>query len=195
MRPARSGTTARSQRQLASQKLDAETSITGSVGFVYQPVSAFILTTDFYHININDRIIVSGFLEPSRDGPDGSRIPNEDLPASVRAALENSSISAAQFFMNAADTRTQGVDVVATWNVPLALRGDLGLKFLATVSETEITDVNLPLGLPDELYTDRDQSILEEWQPQLSFYAFWFVRLGQVLSSASAARLRPIHRR
>ena len=41
-------------------ELDAETSVTGSVGFVYQPVPAFTLTTDFYHIDVKDRIILSG---------------------------------------------------------------------------------------------------------------------------------------
>ena len=44
-------------------ELDAETSVTGSVGFVYQPVPAFTLTTDFYHIDVKDRIILSGQIE------------------------------------------------------------------------------------------------------------------------------------
>ena len=92
-------------------------------------------------------------------------IPNEELPESVRNALDEAGISAAQFFMNAADTRTRGIDVVATWDVPFVATGDLGLKFLATVSETEITTVNLPAGLPAGLFTEQDRSIVEEWQP------------------------------
>ena len=126
--------------------LDAETSVTGSVGFVYQPSSSFTLTTDFYHINVNDRIIISGRLDPGIEG-----------------------IGVVQFFMNAADTRTQGADVVATWDVPFVSMGDLGLKFLATVSETEITKVNLPADLDAALFTDQDRSIVEEWQPSSRF--------------------------
>ena len=136
-------------------ELKEETSITGSLGFVYQPVSSFTLTTDFYHINVNDRILFS----------DQVRTDNEDLPAEVRTALEDRLVEKAQVFMNVADTRTQGMDIVATWDVPFVSRGDLGLKLLATVSETEITKFNLPSDLPEELFTDRDRSIIEEWQP------------------------------
>ena len=141
--------------------LNEETSVTGSVGFVYQPLPSFSLTADFYHIDVNDRIIISGQVRPLNS--DGT--PNEDLPENVRNALNEAGISAAQFFMNAADTRTRGVDVVATWDVPFVATGDLGLKFLATVSETEITTVNLPAGLPAGLFTEQDRSIVEEWQP------------------------------
>ena len=135
--------------------LDAETSVTGSVGFVYQPSSTFTLTTDFYHIVVNDRIIISGRLAPG----------DEELPQRVREALIAEEVGRAQFFMNAVDTRTQGADIVATWDVPFVVTGDLGLKLLATVSETEITKANLPAGLPDALFTEQDRSIVEEWQP------------------------------
>ena len=147
--------------------LKEETSITGSVGFVYRPLPSFSLTTDFYSIDVEDRIIISGQVRPLIPDPDndGNLIPNQSLSESVRNALNEAGISAAQFFMNAADTRTRGVDVVATWDVPFVATGDLGLKFLATVSETEIIRVNLPAGLPDGLFTEQDRSIVEEWQP------------------------------
>ena len=58
-------------------ELDAETSVTGSVGFVYRPMPAFTLTTDFYHININDRIIISNQIDADTPG----------IPASVRDAI------------------------------------------------------------------------------------------------------------
>ena len=136
-------------------ELDAEKSITGSIGFVYQPVPAFTLTTDFYHIDVKDRIIFSGQVEAA----------DETLPANVRDAFVAEDVEKAQFFMNAADTRTQGVDIVAAWDVPFVSRGDLGLKLLATVSETEITKVNLPAGLSEAFFPNQDRSIVEEWQP------------------------------
>ena len=140
--------------------LDAEKSITGSIGFVYQPVPDFTLTTDFYHIDVSDRIIFSGQVEATKDGK-----PNEALPQSVLQAFAREGVEKAQFFMNAADTRTQGVDVVASWDVPFVATGDLGLKLLATVSETEITKINLPAGLSDSFFPNQDRSIVEEWQP------------------------------
>ena len=149
----------RAARLIGIPELDAETSVTGSVGFVYQPLSSFTLTTDFYHIDVSDRIIISGRLQPD----------NADLPAGVGDVITQEGAEAAQFFMNAADTRTQGVDVVATWDVPFVVTGNLGLKLLATVSETEITKVNLPANLPDALFTVQDRSIVEEWQPSSRF--------------------------
>ena len=135
--------------------LDAETSVTGSVGFVYQPVAEFTLTTDFYHIDVSDRIIISNQIDADTPG----------IPASVQRAIIEAGGDRGQFFMNAADTRTQGVDVVATWDVPFVMTGDLGLRLLGTVSETEITKVNLPAGLPSALFGEQDRSIVEEWQP------------------------------
>ena len=146
-------------REIRIPELDAETSITGSVGFVYQPLSSFTVTTDFYHIDVRDRIIISGRLTPG----------DPDLPPGVGDAIISAGADKAQFFMNAADTRTQGVDVVATWDVPFVATGDLGLRLLATVSETEITKVNLPANLPNALFTEQDRSIVEEWQPSSRF--------------------------
>ena len=156
-------------------ELDAETSITGSVGFVYQPIPAFTLTTDFYHININDRIIISNQVAADTPG----------IPLSVQEAITAAGGDKGQFFMNAADTRTQGVDIVATWDVPFVTTGDLGLKFLATVSETEITKVNLPAGLPDALFGEQDRSIVEEWQPSYRLTLSGSYRLNS-LSAALA---------
>ena len=156
-------------------ELDAETSITGSVGFVYQPMPAFTLTTDFYHININDRIIISNQVGADTPG----------IPLSVQEAITAAGGDRGQFFMNAADTRTQGVDIVATWDVPFVTTGDLGLKFLATVSETEITKVNLPAGLPDALFGEQDRSIVEEWQPSYRLTLSGSYRLNS-LSAALA---------
>ncbi len=156
-------------------ELDAETSITGSVGFVYQPMPAFTLTTDFYHININDRIIISNQVAADTPG----------IPLSVQEAITAAGGDKGQFFMNAADTRTQGVDIVATWDVPFVTTGDLGLKFLATMSETEITKVNLPAGLPDALFGEQDRSIVEEWQPSYRLTLSGSYRLNS-LSAALA---------
>ena len=142
-------------RAIGIPELDAETSVTGSVGFVYQPVREFTLTTDFYHIDVSDRIIISNQFDADTEG----------IPESVQNRIREAGGDRGQFFMNAADTRTQGVDIVATWDVPFVTTGDLGLKLLATVSETEITSINLPAGLPDALFTEQDRSIVEEWQP------------------------------
>lgn len=140
-------------------ELDEETSINWSGGFVFKPTSNFSIATDFYYITVDDRIILSGQLE----------LDNNALSQNVRDALVNEGVSRAQFFMNAADTKTKGMDIVSTWRVLSIPRGNLILKLAGTISETKITSVNLPAELPSSLYTDRDRSILEEWQPDSQF--------------------------
>lgn len=161
--------------------LDEETSVNWSGGFLFKPFSNFSITTDFYYITVDNRIILSGPLEPG----------NEALSQTAREFFIARGIGRAQFFMNAADTRTKGVDIISAWQVPFVSKGSLKLKFAGTISDTKITSVNLPVGLPDSLYTDRDRSILEEWQPDSKFtlsgnydinrFSFWlaFHRYGE----------------
>lgn len=146
-------------------QLDAETAINLSAGFVFQPFSSLTITTDFYHIQIDDRIIVSGRLDPTAKDSDGNFI----LPGNIRSALTDEGIGQAQFFLNGADTRTQGLDIVALWDVPFVPKGNLSLKLLGSIMRTKITSVNLPAGLSSDLFTDQDRSILEEWQPRDRF--------------------------
>ncbi len=146
-------------------ELDEETSINWSGGFVFKPTPNFSIATDFYYITVDDRIILSGQLKrPDPNDPDA----RTDLSDSVIDTLDNEGVSSAQFFMNAADTKTKGMDIVSTWRLSIP-RGSFILKLAGTISETKITSVNLPAELPGSLYTAMDRSILEEWQPDSQF--------------------------
>ena len=83
-------------------ELKEETSRNFSAGFVFNPIPALTLTTDFYYITIDDRVILSGRIEDE-----------EGIPEAVRMALRANDAQG-QFFMNAADTTTKGVDIVAS---------------------------------------------------------------------------------
>ena len=98
-----------------------------------------------------------------------------------------------QFFMNAADTTTKGVDIVARLDHSFADSSALRLVLAGTINETEITDVNLPSGLPGSLFTDQDRSIVEEWQPKdrFSLLGYLFKRSG--VSSARGSPLRRVY--
>ena len=63
-------------------ELEEEESVNFSGGFVYQPSSTFSLTTDFYRIEVDDRIIISGQLAV----PDPGDL--TDLSAAVIASLD-----------------------------------------------------------------------------------------------------------
>ena len=95
-----------------------------------------------------------------------SNIETGSQPTGIRGSLADSGVAGAQFFMNAADTETQGIDFVASYTYPVLEQASLAFSFAANYTETEITDVNLPANLPESLFTEQDRSIVETWQPK-----------------------------
>ena len=164
---------------LGVPELKEETSRNFSAGFVFNPVPSLTITTDFYYILIDDRVILSG-----RIGDDKVAVVSQ----SIKDRLVSAGAEEAQFFMNAADTTTKGVDIVASFDHSFADNSTLSLVLAGTINETEITDVNLPLDLPEELFTPQDQSILEEWQPKDRF------SLSGSYSRGFASLLVAVHR-
>lgn len=143
---------------LGIPKLKEETARNASVGFIYQLHDDWTLTVDYYNIKVDDRIVISGALGTGLD-PD------------LDAALASANATAAQFFLNAADTTTQGVDVVLTHARNL-LGGGFNLSVAANYTDTNIDSVvppeslaNVP-GIGELVFTSQDRSILEEWQPR-----------------------------
>ena len=172
-------------------ELKQETSTNLSAGFVYQPTHSFTLTADFYRIEVKDRIIISGELEAKIDhdkDSDTPKIRNPDLPSNVVETLIDGGIDSGQFFMNAADTETRGGEIVASWNVPFINRGALELNFLGALMQTKVRSINLPAGLPDELFTEQDRSIIEEWQPNSRFTLSGLYQLDQLSASVMVHR-------
>ena len=152
-------------KQVGIPELKQETATNLSAGFVYTPTPRFTLTTDFYRIEVKDRIILSGRLAISEEV--ANRV---GLTAGDRA----------QFFMNAVNTETRGGEIVASWNVPYIDRGNLDLNFLGALMQTKVRDVKLPAGLPGELFTEQDRSIIEEWQPSSRFTLSGLYQLDQL---------------
>ena len=160
-------------KQVGIPELKQETATNLSAGFVYTPTPRFTLTTDFYRIEVKDRIILSGRLAISEE------IANRvGLTAGDRA----------QFFMNAVNTETRGGEIVASWNVPYINRGNLELNFLGALMQTQIRDVKLPAGLPDKLFTEQDRSIIEEWQPRSRFMLSGLYQLDQLSALVTVHR-------
>lgn len=94
--------------------LKAETSQSGTIGLVFHPNEQFSLTADLYRIDIDDRIVLSGYVTP--EGPSGCTDPNV---CPVQVLLDSLNVGAANFFTNAIDTRTTGIDVVAQYTMEL----------------------------------------------------------------------------
>ena len=94
--------------------LKEESSRNGTLGFAYYPDNGFSLTADLYRIDIEDRIVLSGYVTP--DGPAGCVNP---LICPARVLLASVNVGAANFFTNAIDTKTTGIDIVAQYTMEL----------------------------------------------------------------------------
>lgn len=107
-------------------QLKQETSLNGSAGFTFN-TGKFTATVDGYYIKVKNRIVLTGNF--SRD----------DLPTDVQA--EYPYINQAQFFANAIDTRTMGIDVILNYNETIG-SGKLTATLAGNYNNMEITQVN-----------------------------------------------------
>ncbi|MDO6474699.1 TonB-dependent receptor [Alteromonas sp. 1_MG-2023] len=133
--PVETGTFAPSSdvaQALGSPGLDAEESVNYSAGFTYSPSADFNLTVDFYRIDIDDRIVLSNNLSGD----------------AIAALLEGTGATSARFFLNAIDSRTQGVDIVSTYTLDTAEWGAFNFNAGINFNDNEVTRV---IDAPDVL--------------------------------------------
>ena len=90
-------------RSLGAQPLQEETAVNFSGGVAVSPASNLTFTADYFYVKIDNRIILSGLLATD----------------SIVAILANAglTVGGAQYFANALNTQTQGVDLTgsASW--------------------------------------------------------------------------------
>ncbi|MBV8326003.1 TonB-dependent receptor [Chryseobacterium sp.] len=111
---------------LGIPQLKQETSLNGSAGFTFN-TGKFTATVDGYYIKVKNRIVLTGYF--SRD----------DLPQTIQD--ENPYIDQVQFFSNAIDTRTKGIDVILSYNENIG-SGKLTATLAGNYNDMEITKVN-----------------------------------------------------
>ena len=115
---------------LGAEPLQAETSLSYSLGLVLQPVERVYLTIDAYRIEIDDRIVLSSNLN----------IANNAAAQALLAGLGITNVTSARYFNNAIDTRTRGVDVVGSYSIPFDA-STLGLTASYNYNKTEVTRI------------------------------------------------------
>jgi len=111
---------------LGAQPLEPEKSLNFGGGVVFTMVPGLNVTVDYYRIKIKDRITLTENLQG----------------ADVQQILEDAGVpgSSARFFINGIDTRTQGLDVVASYRLPDMGIGKLTLTAGYNLNDTKITD-------------------------------------------------------
>ncbi len=117
---------------LGAEPLKPEKSRNFTLGTVWSPTGALTLSLDVYQINIRNRIALSGAISTTA--------PNV---VSYLAAngIGNLNFRSVDYFTNAANTRTRGVDVVATYLADLGSAGSLATTLSANYNQNIVTDV------------------------------------------------------
>jgi iron complex outermembrane receptor protein len=113
--------------------LKEETSVNASAGATLH-AGNLSLSTDYYHVKINDRVVLSG-----RFGTDDGVLG----PALAGILSPFPGVAAAQFFINAVDTSTDGVDIVLDYTQRLS-KGSVKLTAAANFTNTTVDDVKVP---------------------------------------------------
>ena len=112
-------------RALGATDLKPEDSVNYSAGLVWSPSQVFDLTADYFHVDIEDRIILSGNF----------------TGAALDPILRPFSATGARFFTNAIDTTTEGYELTANARAGLGSAGRLALQAAWAHSKNEITRI------------------------------------------------------
>jgi len=128
------------------ESLNEEKALNASLGFTVTKGN-FTATIDGYLINVKDRIVLTGYFDATSLGLN---------------------VDAAQFFVNGADTKTRGIDVVLAWKKKFD-ENTFGATLTGNINHMEITKVKN--GNLDEqtFFGERDKAFLLASAPESKF--------------------------
>ncbi|RLA58423.1 MAG: hypothetical protein DRR04_10975 [Gammaproteobacteria bacterium] len=142
--------------------LEHEESDSYSLGLIWDPLDNLSVTLDVYQINIDDRIVLGGKVGG------GFTDPNPILDE----FLNQFGFDNAQFFSNAIDTETKGLELVVTHDADFGQYGYLTTTLSGAYNETDVENINAPEGIPDDVFFSQAQvDNVETGQPQERFIA------------------------
>lgn len=145
--------------------LEKETSTNYSLGLVAEPADNLRFTVDLYRIDIDDRIVFSSNIQPEDPSTCGVVFDPDQCP--IRAILDPIGVGQVLFFTNAIDTQTDGLDIVAQYELPVGREGLLSLQGALHFNDTEVVERRsssdiLPAPV---LFDDAQITLIEEGQP------------------------------
>ncbi|THD76185.1 MAG: TonB-dependent receptor [Phenylobacterium sp.] len=124
--------TSATAKALGAQPLQPEKSKNYSLGTVFH-ASGLEVTLDAYEIDVTNRIVLSETLTGSNTAAVGT-----DARA-IFTLLQPTGASAARFFINGVDTKTRGLDAVATYRVEPMSWGNLTITASGNMNDLEVT--------------------------------------------------------
>ncbi len=116
-------------RALGSQPLDPEKSTNFGGGLTFTAISGLSLTIDYYSIKIKDRITLTENLQ--------NAVGTTDVTTILTAAGVQG--TSARFFINGIDTKSKGLDIVASYSVPEFGAGKFRINAGFNINDTKIS--------------------------------------------------------
>ena len=117
---------------LGAQPLKPEKSLNYTAGITYE-AGPLHLTLDAYQIRVDDRIVKTEFLGTAANGGGAIR--------TILLANGVTGVDSAQFFTNAIDTRTRGIDAVADYTLKSSGLGTFRLSAAYSYNKTRILGI------------------------------------------------------
>ncbi|MBA2077667.1 TonB-dependent receptor [Rhodanobacter sp. PCA2] len=127
---------------LGAEPLKAEKSRNFTLGAVWNPTEALNLSVDVYQIEIDNRIALSGAISTTTP---------KVVSYLAANGITNLQYSSVNYFTNAADTRTRGVDFVGTYVAKLGDAGTLTSTLSANYNQNKVTSVKANPAVLDNL--------------------------------------------
>lgn len=123
--------------------LQPEESKNYSLGLVLHPDPVLSITIDAFQIEIDDRIVGSGALFGS-GGAINSQAVRDAIVANGNVLDPLVTDTGVNIFANGLNTRTQGIDIVATYATDFGDSGTVDWSLAATYTKTDVTDIAPP---------------------------------------------------
>ncbi len=166
---------------LGFANLKPEKSTNISLGTVFRPAPKLTITLDAYQVRIRDRILGTGSLF----GSGGAR----NFPIVTTAIRANGNVldptvsqTGINIFTNGANTRTRGVDLVASYVTDLDTLGTVNWTLSGNYNETKITKLGVaPATLGGiALFDQGAQSNIETASPKVKLIGSAFYTIGKL---------------
>ncbi len=152
-------------KDLGVASLFAETSKSISAGLTVKASRDFTISLDYYNVKVEDRVVFSGEI----GGTDDNGNPN----AAVQQILDDNSVTSIKFFINAADTKTEGFDFTMRQKNLEVGAGKLGINLALNVNYTELEgEVKTPAKLANysnAIFNRKEQSRIISSRPNTKF--------------------------
>jgi iron complex outermembrane receptor protein len=144
-------------KALGVPSLFAETSRNLTAGLTYRLSDYLSASVDFFQIEVDDRVLFSSQITAAAEGD------------AIDQILKKNGVVGVQFFINAGDTRTRGVDLVLNLNKVPAGAGTFGGVLAANFNKTTIERIAVPSALESggyDIFDRREQSLITNSRPK-----------------------------